>query len=269
MTLWAALRRHWPEYLIEGWGLGLFMVNACLAGAVLEYPASPVRQAIPDGTVRRALFGAIMGLTIISIVYSPWGKRSGAHINPAFTLTFLRLGKIAPADAAFYVLAQFAGGLLGVLLAGWLLPIPVRHPKVNYEVTVPGPGGSLVAVGAEAVISFGLMLTVLVVSNLPRLAPRLGLMMGALIALYITFEGPLSGMSMNPARTFASALPAHLWTAGWIYFLVPPPAMLLAAELYRRWAEPKACAKMCHAGGGRCLFCEYQSRKDQNPKGGC
>jgi aquaporin Z len=252
---------HWPEYLIEAWGLGLFMVNACLAGAILEYPASSVHQAIPNELARRGLFGLAMGLTIVLLVYCPWGKRSGAHINPAITLTFLRLGKIAPIDALFYIVAQFAGGLAWVGLVALVLPRPMMYPKVNYVVTVPGPQGVLVACLAEVGISLLLMLTVLTVSNLPRLKDWLGVFMGVLVTLYITFESPLSGMSMNPARTFASALPAHLWTAAWIYFLVPPLAMLLAAELYRRCGELKACAKMHHEDGGRCLFCEYQARR--------
>ena len=257
-------QEHWPEYLIEAWGLGLFMVNACLAGAVLEYPVSSVHQAIPNELARRALFGMAMGLTIAFLVYCPWGKRSGAHINPAITLTFLRLGKIAPADAAFHILAQFAGGLAGVVLAAFVLPDPMMHPKVNYVVTVPGPQGVPVALLGEAGISFVLMFVVLTVSNMPALKAWLGAFMGVLVALYITFESPLSGMSMNPARTFASALPAHLWTAGWIYFLVPPLAMLWAAQVYGRWKPTTACAKMRHDDDAHCIFCRFQDGKGEH-----
>jgi aquaporin Z len=98
-------RTHWPEYLMEAAGLGIFMVSACGFGTLLEYPASPVRQAIPDPLARRALMGLAMGLTAIALVYSPWGKRSGAHLNPAVTWTFWRLGKVAPRDALAYPLA--------------------------------------------------------------------------------------------------------------------------------------------------------------------
>lgn len=81
-----ALRRHWPEYLMEAAGLGLFMVSACLFGALLEHPASPARQALPDPGLRRALGGLAMGLTAVGIIYSPWGKQSGAHINSSDTI---------------------------------------------------------------------------------------------------------------------------------------------------------------------------------------
>lgn len=116
-----SLRNHWPEYLMEAFGLGLFMVSAGLFGTLLEYPLSPVHRAIGDPLLRRALMGLAMGLTAMGIIYSPWGQQSGAHINPAATLTFLRLGKVAPWDAFFYVVAQLSGGLYGVLLVGGLL----------------------------------------------------------------------------------------------------------------------------------------------------
>lgn len=103
------LRRHWPEYLMEAWGLGTFMISAGLVVALLEYPGSPLHQMLPDAHLHRGLIGVAMGLTAVGIIYSPWGQQSGAQINPAVTLTFLRLGKIAPLDALFYILAQFKG----------------------------------------------------------------------------------------------------------------------------------------------------------------
>ena len=101
-----ALRMHWPEYLTEAAGLGLFMISACVFGTLLGHPNSPVVQAVPDALARRALMGLAMGLTAVGLICSPWGQRSGAHFNPATTLTFWRLGKVAPADAGFYMLAQ-------------------------------------------------------------------------------------------------------------------------------------------------------------------
>src|SRR5439155_1638810 len=79
------------------------------------------------------------------LIYSPWGRRSGAHFNPATTLTFWRLGKVGSADAAFYALAQAAGGLAGVLVAAGLLGESVAHPSVQYVTTIPGPAGASVA----------------------------------------------------------------------------------------------------------------------------
>jgi aquaporin Z len=247
---------------MEAAGLGLFMLAACGVGTLLEAPASPVRQALPDPLVRRFLMGLAMALTAISMIYSPWGKRSGAHLNPAVTLAFFRLGKVAPRDALGYVTAQFIGGIVGVVLAGVLLGQRLVQPPVQYVVTIPGMRGPWVAFLAEVVMTFVLMLVILTVTSTPRLARYTGLCAGALVATYITLEAPLSGMSMNPARTFGSALPAQVWTALWVYFLAPPLGMLLAAEVYLRRGglHRVRCAKLHHQNTKRCIFqqCSYR-----------
>ena len=172
------------------------------------------------------------------------------------TLTFFRLGKVEFWDAVFYSTAQFIGGLLGVILSALELGELVAHPSVRYAATVPGMGGVGVAFLAEVVISFMQMSLVLRLSNTPRLARFTGLCAGAMVATYISLEAPYSGMSMNPARTFASALPAQIWTALWIYFTAPPLGMLLAAELYvRQYGLPHVfCAKLHHHNTKRCIF---------------
>src|SRR5262245_8947982 len=255
-SLFDALRRHWPEYVMEGAELGLFMISACAFVVLLEYPVSPVHQAIPNSALRRTLIGLAMGLTAIGIIYSPLGQRSGAHFNPSVTLTFFRLGKVERWDAVFYSVAQFIGGTLGVVLSALILKDLVAHPVVQYAVTVPGKRGIGVAFLAEAMISFIQMSMVLRVSNTPAVARFTGLFAGAMVATYISLEAPYSGMSMDPARTFASALPAHLWTALWIYFTAPPLGMLLAAELYirQRGIHKVFCAKLHHHNNKRCIF---------------
>lgn len=190
---------HWPEYLMEAVGLGSFMVSACAFGVLLEHPGSPIRQAIQGPAPRRILMGLAMGLTAIGLIYSPLGQRSGAHFNPPVTLTVLRLGKVTPRDGVFYILAQFAGGVVGVGCAAIVLGQALAHPAVNYVVTMPGRWGIVVAFLAEIVISFGLMSTVLIVSNTEGLARFTGLFAGVLVAAYITLEAPISGMSMKPS----------------------------------------------------------------------
>jgi aquaporin Z len=123
--------------------------------------------------------------------------------------------------------------------------------------------GSIAAFIAEGLISFVMMSMVLKVSNHPRLARFTGLCAGALVALYITFEAPLSGMSMNPARTFGPAMLAHTAATLWIYFTAPLAGMLLAAEAYVR-IDARAhvrCAKLYHPNNVRCIFrCGYMER---------
>lgn len=256
-----SLARHWPEYLMEAAELGLFMVSAALFTILLEHPASPVRAAIGEPFRRHFLAGLAMGATAIAIVYSPWGKQSGAHFNPAVTLTFFRLGKIEAWDAGFYVAAQFVGAVAGMMLVSLAFSRAVAHPTVNYVVTLPGADGPRIAFLAELAISFFLMLAILTLTNTRNLGRFTGVVAGCLVATYITFEAPLSGMSMNPARSFGSAVEARLWTALWVYFTAPPLGMLAAAELYARYRGLAAvkCAKLHHQNDRRCIFrCGYR-----------
>ncbi len=254
------LQAHWPEYLIEAWALGMFMIAAGFVTTLLDHPGSPLNRVLHDADLRRVLTGICMGLTAIALIYSPWGKRSGAHMNPAVTLTFLRLGHIARSDALFYVLAQFIGGTLGVLVVLATLGDAFAEPPVRYVVTVPGPRGIEVALLAELAISFVMMTSILHASNSQRLRRYTGVFAGILVATWISIEGPLSGMSMNPARTFASALPGNVWTGFWIYVLAPVAGMQAAASLFvrRRGREAVKCSKLIHADDQRCIHCGYE-----------
>ena len=257
----AALRHHWPEYAIEAAGLGLFMISAGIAWTVLDAPEWLIAQMIPDPLPRRAVMGLVMGGTAVALIYSPWGRQSGAHFNPAVTLTFLRLRKIAPWDAIFYILAQCLGGLAGVLLVYAAMGGAFSRPPVEFIVTVPGANGQAAAFLAEVAISFGLMLMILYTSNRIPLMHYTGLLAGLLIALYVTFEAPLSGMSMNPARTFASALPSGEWSGAWIYVAAPILGMLSAVDAYRILTREHnvVCAKLSHHTPRRCIFdCGYR-----------
>src|SRR2546421_2529208 len=166
-------------------GLALSMLVACVLGSALGPPASPLVRAVPDALARRVLMGVAMGLTAVALIYSPWGRRSGAHFNPATTLTFWRLGKIETRDAAGYALAQVAGGLIGVVVAAAMLGPALAHPDVRYVVTRPGAAGAPLALAAEVAMAFVLMSVVLRVSNDARLARFTGLAAGALVAFYI------------------------------------------------------------------------------------
>jgi aquaporin Z len=167
------------------------------------------------------------------------------------------LGKIRIWDAVFYTVAQFVGGTMGILVIGAIVGSAIASPSVAYAATLPGPQGALVAFAAEFTISFLLMLVILGVSNRKSIANYTGLFAGILIALYIALESPLSGMSMNPARTFASAFAARLWTGIWVYFTAPLFGMLAAAKAYagKERLHAVRCAKLHHDNDKRCIFC--------------
>ena len=268
-----AFKNHWPEYLIEAWCLGTFMVSACFFGVLLLNPNSPA--ATVDPAIRNVLMGLAMGSTAIGIITSPWGRRSGAHFNPAVTLTFLRLRKIARADASFYILFQFIGGLAGVLLSWAVLGRLLSDSAVNFVVTLPGDHGAVAAFAAEIVMSFVMMTVILFTSNSARLARLTPIFAASLVAFFIATENPISGMSMNPARTFASAAVSGNWNGWWIYFVAPPIAMLAAAEFFvrARGLKKVLCAKLDHWGAARCIFncgyaqCEFATEDTEQREG--
>ena len=220
-------------YLYEAAELAAFMISACLFTALLFTHAY-------NPWLARAAMGLAMGLTAIGIIKSPPGKASGAHFNPSITLTFYRLGKIDGYDAVFYIVSHFVGAIAGVGIAALLLGPIIAAPQVDYAVTVPGLGGPLGAFAAETFMAALLMTAVLYTSNRPRLAPYTPYGVGFLIANYILFLAPVSGFSINPARTVGSAVFAHVYTALWIYFIAPTFGMLAAAEVYLRVARPDA-----------------------------
>jgi aquaporin Z len=137
---------------------------------------------------------------------------------------------------------------------------------VHYVTTRPGSHGALLAAAAELAISTTLMLVVLTAVGVRRLMRYAGLLSAALVALFIALESPLSGASMNPARSFASALGAGEWDALWVYLVGPTLGMLAAAELHRlrvpreretRVGSTVGCAKLAH-DDEPCPFCQYR-----------
>jgi aquaporin Z len=246
---------NWRLYLIEAALLATFMVSACTFVVLIEHPSSPVRQSVASPLVRRAMIGIVMGCTAVALIYSPWGQRSGALMNPAMTLSVLRMGKLPPRDAVGYIVAQFLGAAGGVGLMTALGQVWVGHPNVRYVTTVPR-GGVLGAWVAEFLIAFLLVTVVFNANRVPRLMRFTGVLAGLLVATYITLEAPISGMSLNPARTFGSAVWANLWTGWWIYLTAPTLGMLAATEFHRRFAvQPdRLCARLTHSTRALCIL---------------
>jgi aquaporin Z len=252
--------QEWQEYLIEAWALGCFMISIGLFSMLLELPSSPLQDWVPNPDVRRVLLGASAGMTAVALIYSPWGQRSGAHMNPAVTLAFLRLRKMTARHALGYMVAQALGGVVGVYLVWIAFGAVFGAPPVSFVTTVPRDGAVLAAFFAELSMSAALMLTMLTSLSSQRFSAYTGLLAGFLIFVFISLEAPLSGTSINPARSLASAVPAHVWASFWIYLVAPVVGMQLAAGFFvLRGAKQRAsCAKLYHSSTQRCIHCGFQ-----------
>lgn len=230
-----ALKTYWREYMMEAAGLAGFIIIASLMTTLLDHPDLFVMRGELGHypLLRRIPLALVMGV-YIAVVSHFCGERSGAHINPAVTLAFRRLGKIGGWNACFYVTAQFCGAICGALLMSVVLGSFYEHPSIHYGTTNPGSGAGAVekAFIAEFIISFVLMLTILIAISTKPLEKYAAVIVGVLLAIYLVVETPYSGMSMNPARSFGSAFAAGEWKNLWIYFTAPVLAMLAAAELF-------------------------------------
>jgi len=241
--LLSALRRHWRYYLVEAAGLAIFLAVSSLTAVVFHHPSSPVVQALgPSQLLQRAGLAPVIAATVMACGASPWSKRSGAHFNPAVTLGFWQLGHIRTADALWYVLAQFAGALaagfaMSILLRPWF-----SYPSVRHNLTRPldGEYGWALALGAEMVIAACFLFTILTALHSPRLKQWSSVFAGSLIAFFIVFESPISGMSLNPARSTGTAVAAQLGPGLWLYFVGPLAAMWGTAVLFGRYRRRKA-----------------------------
>jgi aquaporin Z len=256
-TARGSFKRNWRLYIFEAIELAIFMISACVSTVFLFDPTYPMPHFLPNAVFRRVLMGIAMGITAVLIIRSPMGKRSGAHFNPAITMTYFRLGKIDAWDAFFYVVFQFLGGVFGVAISALLLGKSLADPTVRYAVTVPGRCGTAAAFLAELFMATVLMGVVLSLSNRPSLANLTSYFVGILIALYVLFFAPVSGFSINPARTTGSAVFAQVWTAEWLYFIAPLLGMMIAAEVYLRiyGADRILCAKLHPDPKYPCPFC--------------
>ena len=196
-------------------GIGAFAIVVAGCGAV-------VTDATRDGALGTVGIGLVFGLVVMVMIYAG-GHLSGAHYNPAVTVAFALGRHFPPRDAAAYVAAQLAGGVSGalLLLAAW------PEAPADLGATVPSvPAGT--ALLYEVVLTAFLMFVITSVATDTRaVGAAAAIAIGGTVALDAMFGGPITGASMNPARSFGPALAAGQWSDFWVYVAGP----LLGAAL--------------------------------------
>jgi len=212
-------------------------VAECLAAFALVFAGcgAIVTDAVRDGALGVVGIAATFGLVIMAMVYAT-GHLSGAHINPAVTIAFTLTRHFPPREALAYVVAQLAGASLAALalLAAW------SAKPAELGATVPSIGTGA-ALAYETLMTAALMFVIVAVATDTRaVGAGAAIAIGGAVALDALFGGPLTGASMNPARSFGPALAAGQWTSFWIYVVGPVVGAALGAAAYQLVRVPRA-----------------------------
>jgi aquaporin Z len=255
------VKSHFPEYLSEFFGTAIMMAIGVGAITLMWADGTVMQHLFSNDPLRRLITGLIFAGGATLVVISPLGQRSGGHLNPAVTLAFWWKKRISNSDAAAYVLAQLLGALFGVFFAASIGGAAVQ--SVHLGLTAPGTGyGALAAFLAEIGITAALVLLILFCVDNPRIAPRTPYFAGLLVAFLVFVEAPISGTSLNPARSFAPALLTGTLQDQWLYLIGPLIGSLMAVTLAGFLFKSKraGCAKLFHTEKYRCIFldCVYR-----------
>jgi len=207
-------RREWRRLFSEAWGTFLLVLAAAGAGVV----------GALTGKISQAMAATAPGLTVMAVIYF-MGTVSGAHLNPAVTIAFALRRNFPWMRVPGYLVAQFTGGLLATL---FLCLMFGKTGKLG--ATVPGDGiGNLQALAMEAVLTAGLVNTILgTASGARNIGTNGAIAIGGYIALAGLWAAPISGSSMNPARSLAPDLVRGDFTTTWIYLVGPLVGAIIA-----------------------------------------
>lgn len=257
-------RLHWPEYGSELLGTAFLVFIALSAVTFNLGPGSPLAAVLPNSSVRRLMTGLILAGSGPIVAISPPGKLSGGHLNPAISLAFWLQGKIHPHDLACYLVSQFLGAVLGAGMA--VLIWRGRAASVHNGVTAPGMGYSIWDVFLlEMGLTCLLVLAIFLFLSSHRLMHWTPLMTWLLMACIYWLAAPISGSSLNPARSFGPALVSWFWRDQWAYVAASPLGALLAVVLFRLLncvgIHDVLTAKLFHAPRYRCLFKQIKARQ--------
>jgi len=189
-------------------------------------PGSVMVDAYSGGAVGHVGVALAFAFVVIAMVFA-LGHLSGAHINPAVTIAFWSVGRFPAVEVVPYVLAQCAGATAASLALRAMLG-PVGRLGATFPAVPMAP-----AFGVEWLLSFALMFVIMAVATDDRVADGFApLAVGLTVGFCALMAGPLTGASMNPARSLGPALVAGFWGAQWLYWLAPITGMLTAARVY-------------------------------------
>lgn len=264
-------RLHWPEYGSELLGTAFLVFIAVSAVTFNLGLGSPLAIVLPNSSARRLMTGLMLAGSGPLMAISPPGRLSGAHLNPAVSLAFWLQGKMHQHDLVGYMASQLLGAALGTGLA--VLIWRQRAASIHNGVTAPGIGYPIWSVFLiEMGLTCLLVLAIFLFVSSQRLMHWTPLMTWILVALMYWLAAPISGSSLNPARSFGPALVSWFWRDQWVYYLASPSGALLAVVLFRQLRvvgiHDVLTAKMFHAPRYRCIFKDVKApQSNTDPDG--
>lgn len=233
---------HWKE-----WGAEL-AGTAVLLFAVVTAKYWAVRAGPPfsDPSIRVTIVGTVAGLVVVGVAFSPLGRRSGAHLNPAVTIGLWLQKVTGRADLAGYCAAQIIGGIAGVAAARAWGP-QVADATVHWAVIAPAARiNEATAAAVEAGATFAQLVLVFGVLASRRYHQWAPVVAGVLLTTFIVALAPVSGAGFNPVRGLAPDVLANVYPAIWIYFAGPVAGSAAAAAAVIAWGRRPVTGKLCH-----------------------
>jgi aquaporin NIP len=207
-------------------------------GLVFAGTGAIVIDQISGGAITHVGVALTFGLIVLAMIYTV-GDISGAHLNPAVTIGFWAARRLPGRDVAPYIASQITGAILASALLRFLFP---QNQLLGATLPAGSESQSFIL---EIVLTFFLMLTILNVSTGSKeKGVTAGIAIGAVIALEAMFAGPISGASMNPARSLAPALVSGHFEHLWIYLVAPPLGAVAAMFACRCVREKDCCTKL-------------------------
>ena len=253
LTQWSS---HCPEYSAELIGTAF---NLFVGFSIITFDFGkglPMEHLVPNASVRLLINGLIFAGSGSLFAISPLGKLSGAHLNPCLSLAFWVQGKMHKQDFVGYIIAQFLGAIVGTWLA--VIVWGRYAASVNNGVTLPGAGYALWYVFlAEVVMTCLLVLSIFIFLSSHRLMLWTPIMTWLLVATMVWQGAPISGTSLNTARSIGPALITPIWQQQWLYCIAPPLGALLAVGVFQLITMGKRellTGKLCHNPNYRCIF---------------
>lgn len=253
-TGWRQL--HWSEYGAELLGTAF---NLLVGFSIITFDFGkglPMERLVPDPGIRLLINGLIFAGSGSLFAISPLGKLSGAHLNPCLSLAFWVQGKMHKQDLIGYVVGQFLGAIIGTFLV--TVVWGSYAASVNNGLTLPGKGYAIWYVFlAEVFMTCLLILSIFVFLSSHRLMRWTPVMTWLLVATMVWLGAPVSGTSLNTARSIGPALVSMIWQYQWLYCIAPPLGALLAVVVFRIISvgelELLTC-KIFHSPHYRCIF---------------